>query len=126
MTTLEYGEKIAGLAAEGDWAGIEAEIHAINAPPGWQAVIRPLFDDLKLRELTVEVIAFEDLPDHVLHWLRLAPPEVLRHPVGGENRLLRAGYRGGQPGQHRAGHLSARWAEPDSNGRRLTYPPNSC
>ena len=77
MTIQEYGEKLAGLLVEGDWASIESEIHGINLPDGWQAKVKPIFDDLKGRNVVVKVIPFSELPDHSLLWLRMAHPDVL-------------------------------------------------
>jgi len=77
MTVLEYGEKIAGLLVEGDWPSIEAEIYGIHLPDGWQGKVKPIFDDLKGRRVAVKVIPFDELPDHSLLWLKMAPQEVL-------------------------------------------------
>jgi len=77
VTIEEYGDHLNTLIASGDWANIEREIHGINLPDGWPDLIRPIFADLAGKELSVEVLDFADLPEHVLHWLKMAPAEVL-------------------------------------------------
>jgi len=77
MTVQEYGEKIAELVVEGDWPRIEPEIHGINLPDRWQEKIKPIFDDLKGRNVEVKVIPFSKLSDLSLHWLKMAPAEIL-------------------------------------------------
>lgn len=77
MDTKEYGDRLAKLLSAGDWERIEPEIHAIDLPAGWQEMVKPMFADLAGKDLTVETIAFDDLPEHMLRWLKRAPPEVL-------------------------------------------------
>ena len=77
LTIHQYGEKIAQLLSKNDWPAILKEIHAIHMPEEWEEMIKPSFEAYFGKELSIEVIPFETLPDYQLKWLNKAPKEVL-------------------------------------------------
>lgn len=79
----QYGEKIAKLFNENNWEEFVKKIHPVNLPEGWQAMIRPLYEDAFGRTLKVAVIDYDDLPEHQLYWLNQAPQHILANTQKG-------------------------------------------
>lgn len=77
MNIEPYAQHLAAIIAAGNWHEIEKEIHGINLPDGWQEMVKGFYDDLAGKELAIEIVEVDDLPEQILHWLRMAPAEVL-------------------------------------------------
>lgn len=71
-----FGEQLSRALMADDWGWIEARIHAIDLPDRWQEMIRPLTQSFAGRELSIEHVDFDDLPDHVREPLRALPADV--------------------------------------------------
>jgi hypothetical protein len=105
-----FGEEMARALTADDWGWIEARIHAIDLPVGWQEMVRPLFGDFADRNLDVELLEFEQLPDYVRQPLRTLPAEVAERTRHG----IRFSYRVSGDGLTESGTLSMPiYASPD-------------